>query len=120
MKLYKLIILLLFAAACSPYLKQDGDVYLYEGREEVIVTFRAEPSIDELDITAEMIKTLKDNIPNTEDSVLVEGLSGNYFYDFFRLGDALFSDVYKNRTIVYAYIAFLVSWFVTCYGRANL
>ncbi len=111
MKLF--IILLALFSACSPHLKQDGDAYLYEGREQIIVSFRGEASAETADITAQMIKLLKDNAPKSDETILVEGLSDDYFYNFFRLGDALFltDDTYKNKTIIYAYIAYLYQEF---------
>ncbi|MGL4393897.1 MAG: hypothetical protein ACRCS8_01545 [Brevinema sp.] len=114
------ILMLLSLGSCAyfaPSLEKSDDVYLYEGREKVIVSFAQEPSKDTLNQTAKAISFLSSRLPNTlsEESFVVEGLSGEFFPDFFRIADYMFlsTSLYKNKTLIYAHISSLYYEFMT-------
>ncbi|MGL5955483.1 MAG: hypothetical protein ACRC0X_02600 [Brevinema sp.] len=107
-----LILLLLFLNGCvsNNTLVKDGEVYLFEGQEQIILSFvMSEPSLELLDNTANAISFLSRKLPKASipSSVFIEGLIEDRFYNFFLIADRLFSDYYQNKTLLYGYIATL-------------
>lgn len=116
MKLLSLLILLGFSSCVSnTSLIQDGSVYLFQGKEQVIISFTHQPSKKLLSNTGEIISFLKKQLPFSikDESILIEGLSDDIFFNFFLIGDRLFfsTDQLKNKTLIYAYIASLYQEF---------
>ncbi|MGL4677446.1 MAG: hypothetical protein ACRCWI_07240 [Brevinema sp.] len=114
-----LILILLFLNGCisNNTLVKDGEVYLFKGKEQIILSFAvSEPSPILLDDTATTTAFLSRKFPKNQDSILIEGLTEDRFYNFFLIADNLFSDYYKNRMLLYGYIASLHEEFV---GKNN-
>ncbi|MDK2817973.1 MAG: hypothetical protein KFW21_00815 [Spirochaetota bacterium] len=117
----KIILLLVcfISSSCNSFnsnLVKDGDVYLFQGKEQVIVSFVGiDPTIETLDNTAKIIAFLKQKQTKelSSESVLIEGLTDNIFYNFHVIGEALFfvKPYYQNKTLIYGYIASLYADF---------
>ncbi|MGL4388677.1 MAG: hypothetical protein ACRCTJ_04720 [Brevinema sp.] len=108
------ITMFLFLGSCAyfaPSLEKSDDVYLYAGKEQIVVSFTKEPSKEVLQTTAKAISFLLSRLPNelAQENFAIEGLSGEFFVDFFTIADHLFltTSLYQNKAIIYAYISSL-------------
>ncbi len=110
MKIWYVILFLLSACGTQSSLIKDGDVYLYQGKTQIIIGFTTPTQSDEiLDTTAEMITFLQKKSPKTEESFLIEGLTDDTFFNFYAIADSLFfgNDLYQNKTLIYGYVSSL-------------
>ena len=118
-KKFVLLLVCFISSSCNSFnnnLVKDGDVYLFQGKEQVIVSFVGiDPTIETLDNTAKIIAFLKQKQTKelSSESVLIEGLTDNIFYNFHVIGEALFfvTPYYQNKTLIYGYIASLYADF---------
>ncbi len=118
-KKFVLLLVCFISSSCNSFnnnLVKDGDVYLFQGKEQVIVSFVGiDPTIETLDNTAKIIAFLKQKQTKelSSESVLIEGLTDNIFYNFHVIGEALFfvKPYYQNKTLIYGYIASLYADF---------
>ncbi|MGL4562866.1 MAG: hypothetical protein ACRCVW_03320 [Brevinema sp.] len=103
-------------AVFPPTLEKSDDVYLYQGKERVIVSFTTDPSKETLLTTAKAIQFLLSHLPEelSQAQFLVEGLTGEFFVDFFMIADhmLLTTSLYHNKMFIYAYISSLYQEFM--------
>ena len=112
-----LIMLLVSSCSSSSQLVKDGDVYLFQGKEQIILSFLSEKvSGDTLEMTGSMVAYLIEVLPPelAEEEVFIEGLGDSDFYNFHLIADYLFfsKSFYKNKTLIYGYIASLYELFM--------
>ena len=118
----KIIVLLLvcfISSSCSSFnnkLVKEGDVYLFQGKEDIIVSFiGGDPKDKTLEDTAKIIAFLKQKQTKnlSDESVFIEGLTDNIFYNFHIIGESLFfiKPFYENKTLIYGYLASLYAEF---------
>ena len=118
----KIIVLLLvcfISSSCSSFnnkLVKEGDVYLFQGKEDIIVSFiGGDPKDKTLEDTAKIIAFLKQKQTKnlSGESVFIEGLTDNIFYNFHIIGESLFfiKPFYENKTLIYGYLASLYAEF---------
>ncbi|MGL4367607.1 MAG: hypothetical protein ACRCTQ_04945 [Brevinemataceae bacterium] len=121
MKFCRIIIcgLSLFVCSCAmtaPYLVKQDDVFLFRGSDSIVVSFTDNNETDlVLKTTASMIQFILNERPKNVEyqNIFIEGLSGNGFVDFFIIADnlILLESVFKNKMLIYSYIAFLYEEF---------
>lgn len=118
----KIIVLLLvcfISSSCSSFntkLVKEGDVYLFQGKEDIIVSFiGGDLEANTLNDTAKIIDFLKQKQSKnlSDESIFIEGLTDNTFYNFHMIGESLFfiKPFYENRTLIYGYLASLYAEF---------
>lgn len=109
------IIVILGACTSRAVLVKDGDIYLYQGKEQIVVSFKKEPDSEILVKTVRYISFLVSKLPEklAEEDVSIEGLTGDPFSDFYTIGDTLFFSIpfYHNKMLIYGYLASLYQEF---------
>lgn len=115
--LFFLLILISSACTSSSDLVKEGDVYLFQGKEQIILSFLQEKVDDSiLQRTGKMVSFLRTSLPKelSSEDILIEGLTGNAFYDFHLIADNLFfiKPFYKNKTLLYGYFGSLYENFM--------
>jgi len=118
------LLLMLLITNCvnyTPKLVEDDNVYLYQGKEQIIVSFFKDRDINKkiLNTTSRIINFIRKQTPKNflEKDFYIEGLTGESFTDFFIIGDSLFLSFpyYKNKTLIYAYLSSLYERFMVKY-----
>ena len=118
-KIIGILLVCFISSSCSSFnnkLVKEGDVYLFQGKEDVIVSFIGEDPKDKtLNDTAKIIAFLKQKQSKnlSDESVFIEGLTDNTFYNFHIIGENLFfiKPFYENKTLIYGYLASLYAEF---------
>lgn len=115
----------LFFLGCSqfsPSFVKEDNVYLYQGKDQVIVSFTSDINNNTtLKSTAQAVSFLLSHLPDQlkNENFYIEGLTGEIFTDFFTIADNMFLSVsyFQNKALVYGYISSLYEQFMLHYKQ---